>query len=241
MNTAILSGSGGNVGVGFAIPVDVIKTVTEQLIATGKVSRGVIGVAVQDMTPVLARAMGVSTNAGALVSEVTAGSPASAAGLVAGDVITALNGAAIASGANLRNLVGQMRPGTKVTVKFLRDGKEQEVSLILQPGRATQSAHPALSESEETVNFPLGLKVGQIPRSESYYVKVKGVMVELTEAGGRAANAGLREGDIIVGVDKKPVETPEEFARLERAHVAGRPLLVELRRENMVLFVAIEP
>ena len=131
MNTAILSENGGNVGVGFAIPVDMVRTIARDLIESGKVSRGALGVLIQDLTPAIAQARGLHISAGALVSRVEPNSPAGKAGLKSGDVITAMNGIAIGNANDLRNAVGEESPGTVVRLTFLRNGREQTASVTL--------------------------------------------------------------------------------------------------------------
>jgi Do/DeqQ family serine protease len=148
MNAAIISRGGGNVGVGFAIPIDLVRIVAEQLIAKGKVSRGALGVAIQDLTPALAQAMGVNLAGGALVSQVVPQSAAAKAGIEQGDIITAMDGEPVASSSQLRNTVGQKQPGTAVRLSVLHQGKERTVTTTLDPLAATASAAPAGTREE---------------------------------------------------------------------------------------------
>ena len=137
MNAAIISRGGGNVGIGFAVPIDMIKLVAAQLIAQGKVFRGALGVTVQDLTPTLSQAMNVNATSGAVVSQVMPQSPASKAGLMEGDIITALDGEAITGSSQLRNAIGQKQPGTTARLTFLRDGKERSVVAMLDAQTAS--------------------------------------------------------------------------------------------------------
>jgi S1-C subfamily serine protease len=148
MNAAIISRGGGNVGVGFAIPIDLVKTIADQLITKGKVSRGALGVTIQDLTPALAQAMGVNLAGGALVSQVSPQSAAAKAGIEQGDVITALDGETVASSSQLRNAVGQKQPGTAVRLSLLHQGKERTVTATLDPLAATASTAPARTRGE---------------------------------------------------------------------------------------------
>jgi serine protease DegQ len=141
INTAILSKSGGNVGIGFAIPMDMVKSVAEQLIEHGHVSRGELGVAIQDLTPSLARAMGIEVSNGALVSQVRPGSSADRSGIREGDIIIGLNGEAIANSAQLRNKLGQEQPGTVVRMTLSRGGKEHSVTATLGALTTTAERH----------------------------------------------------------------------------------------------------
>ncbi|HTT83275.1 MAG TPA: Do family serine endopeptidase [Rhizomicrobium sp.] len=140
MNTAILSQSGGNVGVGFAIPVDMVRTIARELIMSGKISRGALGVTIQDLTPTLARALGTKISSGALVAQVEPNSPAEKAGIERGDIITGMNNMAIANGNDLRNAVGEESPGTVVRLTLLRHGKQQNVSVELEMLKTAQAA-----------------------------------------------------------------------------------------------------
>jgi S1-C subfamily serine protease len=141
LNTAILAPSGGNVGIGFAVPSNMIKAVVAQLIQHGRVERGQLGVSIQDLTPDLAQAMGVSQTGGAVVAAVSAGSPAEKAGLKPRDVIVAVNNQSIRDSAELRNTIGLTPVGTEVQLKLLRDGKPMTVTATI--GRAPAPAPQA--------------------------------------------------------------------------------------------------
>ncbi|MDE2462258.1 MAG: DegQ family serine endoprotease [Alphaproteobacteria bacterium] len=236
MNTAILSQSGGNVGVGFAIPVNMVRTIAQQLINHGKVTRGELGVLVQNLTPSLAQAMGLSVTEGAVVSEVLPGTPAQRAGLKAGDVIIKLNGEALPNSSELRNRVAELRPGTKVGLTYLRNGhpKTVEVTLALMKAGAGQgSATPA-------TGFLSGITVGPIPQDSPDYGQVKGVYLQQVQEGSEAANAGLQPGDIITSVDHHPVPNIGALNMAVRNHPKGRPMLLTVRRGQAEFFVAVQ-
>ncbi|HUB65044.1 MAG TPA: DegQ family serine endoprotease [Methylocella sp.] len=237
MNTAILSQSGGNVGVGFAIPVDMVRTIAQELIASGKVSRGELGVRVQNLTPVLAQAMGINISSGALVSKVVPDSPAAKAGIKSGDVITKLDENAVTSSSDLRNGVGEKAPGTDVRLTLLRDGKEQTVTATLEPMK-TASASEATGTQRKNA-FLSGLTIGPIPQNDPNYGKVKGVYVESVDPSSASALAGLQQGDIITSVGQTPVGTTGQFNRIVREQTKGKPLLLEVQRGNSSLFIAI--
>src|SRR6185312_14096446 len=142
INTAILSRSNGNVGVGFAIPIDMANAIARELIAHGKVSRGELGVVAQDVTPALSRALGIQANAGAVISDVRPGSVAASAGIKIGDVITAIDGQPLLTSGQLRNVIGAKQPGASVRISVLRDGKPLDIrtSLGRPEGEKTQQA-----------------------------------------------------------------------------------------------------
>ncbi|MGH6889172.1 MAG: Do family serine endopeptidase [Rhizomicrobium sp.] len=237
MNTAILSRSGGNVGVGFAIPVDMVRTITRELIETGKISRGALGVTIQNFTPAIARAMNSKISSGALVAQVHQGSPAAKAGIRSGDVITAMNGISIASGNDLRNSVSEESPGTAVRLTFLRSGRQHTARVVLEAlNTATVQATQGGAQSRSDVLS--GLHTGAIPQTSPAYGE-GGVYVERVDPGSAAAQAGLEAGDIILRADRKPVATPDELDRAARAHASASPLLLQIRRGGAVLFVAI--
>ncbi|HEY6578329.1 MAG TPA: DegQ family serine endoprotease [Rhizomicrobium sp.] len=238
MNTAILSRSGGNVGVGFAIPVDMVRTIARELIESGKISRGALGVSIQDLTPGLARAMGMKISAGALVSQVQPNSPAAKAGIKSGDVVTQLNGASIASGADLRNAVGEESPGTDVRLTLLRNGRQQTVSVTLEALNAA-AGKPAPAAAQPQTKLLSGVTTGAIPQSDPNYGTANGVYVENVDPASAAANAGLDQGDIIVSVDRTPVATTSDLDRVLRKHPQGKPVLLQIRRANATLFLAI--
>jgi Do/DeqQ family serine protease len=232
INTAILSQSGGNVGIGFAIPINMAKGVIQQLIAHGKVTRGQLGVIVQDLTPTIANAMDLKVNSGALVSQVQPDTGAAAAGIKSGDVITELNGGAIEGASDLRNKIGAMEPGTKVNLTILRKGKTMDISATLKKIKApTPEAAPKGSPIE-------GVKLGPIPPSDPSYGKVQGVYITDVQQGSPADAAGLQPGDIIVGADQKPVTSTKELTDIINAN-KGKPLLLNIKRGDAAVFLVI--
>lgn len=237
MNTAILSRSGGNVGIGFAIPADMVRSVAQELIATGKVSRGELGARVQDLTPALAEAMGLKVSSGALVSQVIPDSPAAKAGLKSDDVITELDGNRVASGSDLRIGIGEKAPGTTVRLNVLRESKELTVTATLEPWK-TESVQAPAARPEESA-FLSSLAVGPIPQDNPNYGQVKGVFVESVDPAGAAALAGLEPGDIITQVYRTPIATPDDFDRAVRKHPQGKPLLLEVQRGDSSFFIAV--
>jgi len=211
INTAILAGgSGGNQGIGFAIPVAMAREVMDQLVKTGKVVRGYIGAQVQDVTPALARAFKLPTAAGAALPSIEEGSPAEKAGLQAGDVVTAVNGDPIADANALRLRISRTAPGTvvKLTVHRPEGEKVIPVTLGTLPTQdRDQDGEPDLQGGSRT---PLeGVSVDELDRQTAQQLRlpddVRGVVVTNVDVASKAYDAGLRRGDVILSVNRKPV------------------------------------
>ena len=239
VNTAIFSQSGGSVGIGFAIPVNVAKPVVTQLAQTGRVERGWLGVSIQPVTPELAKSFGLPSAQGALVASVVDGSPAQKAGLKRGDVITEYNGRKVARSEELPRVVAETPIGREVPVTVLRDGKSAtlnaKITQLEEPERrvAAQSGgeKPALGLSVEPVTPAVARELG-LPES-------RGVIVKGVEDGSPAANAGIQAGDVIVEVDRQPVASVSELRSVVDKHAKGTPLLVLLHRNGSSLYGAI--
>jgi serine protease Do len=242
INTAILSGgTKGNQGIGFAVPTNMARYVMDQILKHGKVVRGSLGVAIQDLTPALARAFQVNPARGVLVANVTPGSPAAAAGLAHGDVLIALNDEAILDSRGLRLKVAQMAPGTQVRLKFLRDGREREATATLA---AMPSAPKPSAEQSQRSSALEGVQVDnltpQIAGQLGLPAQTRGVVVTQVQPGTPAADAGLRGGDVIQEVNHQPVADVAGFQR------AGRPaangvVLLRVNRGGNTLYLAIAP
>ncbi|MGE3773735.1 MAG: DegQ family serine endoprotease [Gammaproteobacteria bacterium] len=205
INTAIYSQSGGNIGIGFAIPVNMARQVMEQLVRYGEVNRGYLGAEMQNLDPELAAAFGLENAQGAVLVNIVPGSPAEKAGLRPGDVVTGANGRAIRDAASLRNQVGLLRVGDRITLEVLRDGKRMQVAANI--GARTASAAPAGIKNERLA----GVSLGEIPKTSAYYGQVAGVMVFEVATGTPAWGAGLREGDVITSVNRQTVEDLQTF------------------------------
>jgi Do/DeqQ family serine protease len=231
INTAILSRSGGNIGIGFAIPVHMAMRAASQIIEFGEVRRGQMGVTIQDVTPDLAEAMRIPPYSGALVAEVLRGSPAEKAGLRPGDVITRLQGAPVPGSAQLRNRIGLMRPGERVDLEVRRGDETLNLSLEL-------TSREARAEPGDSGERFAGLALGPIPDGHPLARETGGLYVHAVEPGSKAARAGIAPGDVIVGVNRRPVETLEDLRR-EASAAAGKPLLLHIRRGSGSLFVAL--
>jgi Do/DeqQ family serine protease len=237
INAAIISRGGGNVGIGFAIPIDMANGIVQQLIAYGTVSRGALGVTIQDLTPALAEAMGVSATGGAIVAHVAPQSAGAQAGLRDGDVIIALDGVPLASSAQLRNEIGQRRPRTTVRLTFLRDGRQQTATATLDALATPASA--GVRPNGENDSALSGFVLGAIPADHPLFGRVRGAHVERVDPGSAADEAGLRDGDIIIAADRMPVDSPAVLAQIMRDRKQGTPLLLQVRRGEAALFIAL--
>ena len=231
INTAIYSQSGGNIGIGFAIPINMAQQITEQLIEFGEVKRGFLGAQLQDLDPNLAEAFGIKTKRGAVLVNVVEGSPAAKAGLQPGDVVTKVNGKIILNAASLRNEIGLMRVGEKVELEYIRDGKRQ--TLATKVGERED-----LTKADGMRNERLaGATFGNIPQESPAYGRVPGVMLYDVERGSRVWEAGLRQGDIITSVNRRPVRELNEFLQLV-TQLKGQ-LLLRVRRGDRAAYMVV--
>jgi serine protease Do len=243
INTAILSRSGGSQGIGFAIPANLARNVMEQLVATGKVSRGYIGVSVQDLTPALAETFRLKAKDGALVADVVPGSPAAKSGLESGDVVTKLGGKAVGDARHLKLSVANLAPGASVPVEIVRDGKTRTLDLkvgerpgekeiagvrsrgLRNNGESGKSA-PAAGNDEGALN---GVGVADLDRNTRRQLNVptavRGAIVTQVEPGSAAAAAGVQPGDVIQEINRQPVADAGEAVKLTEKTDSKKTLL----------------
>jgi serine protease DegQ len=234
INTAIVSPGGGNVGIGFAVPVHMAKEVTAQLIEYGEVRRGRLGVYIQDVTPGLADALELKVTQGAVVTQVEPGSAAETAGLEVGDVITALDGSPILGASALRNKVGLLPVGRDVGISVVReDGSRQLTAKI-----GDAPAEAAANAPAQTVDELEGAQLRSLDASDSRDGNRSGVLVASVEPGSPAARNGLLEGDVITAVNRTPVASVAELRTAVRA--ATGAIALDVRRENARLFIVIQ-
>jgi Do/DeqQ family serine protease len=231
INSAILSRTGGNIGIGFAIPSNMMKTVMAQLVKYGEVRRGVLGVNIQTLTPDIAESMELGDAQGALVSQVVDGSAAEKAGIKAGDVITAVNGKQVKDAAGLRNSIGLLSIGDRVDVTLLRDGKSKHVTAVIAQNNATSESG---SESGAGAG-PGGLHSG-LEGADLVDAQGGGVLIRSVADGSPAAQRGLRAGDVIVAVGRGRVANVAEFRRATEGAAA---FVVQIRRGSANLVIPI--
>jgi len=230
VNSAILSRGGGNIGIGFAIPSNMARSVMEQLLEFGEVRRGMLGVNIYSITPDIAEAYGVKETQGALVSQVMADSAAEKAGIKVGDIIRTVDGKAISNANDLRNTIGLKRSGDAVELEVLRDGKKRKIKAQLgEQATAVQVSamdiHPGLQ----------GAELATLDASSPQYSGEAGVLVASVEDGSPAAQRGLRAGDVIIGVNRRKVSNLGEFQQSAQ----GQSLLLNIRRGNANLILPI--
>jgi Do/DeqQ family serine protease len=233
INTAIYSQSGGNIGIGFAIPVNMAHQIMQQLVSHGQVKRGYLGAQFQDLNPELAEAFGLRADKGAVVVDVTDGSPAARGGLAPGDVVTSINGRSIANAAELRNQIGLIRGGQKVELGLLREGQPARATLVI----ADRDEGVSASGQFRNERFA-DTTIGEIPQDSPAFGRLQGVMAYKVDRGSRAWAAGLRAGDVIVSVNR--TRTPSLPAFLAVVNQAQGALLLSVHRGNQSAYLVIK-
>ena len=245
INSQILSPSGGNIGIGFAIPSNMARAVMDQLLKTGKVRRGMLGVTIQSVDADLASSLNLPSARGAIVTTVQSGSPAEAAGLKRGDVITSVNNQPISDRNSLRNAVASMAPGTNVNVKAVRDGREAsfQVALAELPDNRQSSTQENDSGSgTNTGRFGMSLQPLTVDMASRMGLPAneQGLVITRIDPDGAAADAGLRQGDLIQEVNRRPVRTVTEFTA-SVVQTGSRPALLLVRRGEASVYVTLRP
>jgi len=233
INTAIYSQSGGNIGIGFAIPINMAQRVMEQLVQFGEVNRGFLGAEMQNLTPDLAAAFGLPNASGAVLVNIVPGSPADKAGLRAGDVVVTVNDKAVRDATDLRNTVGLMRVGDDLRLDVLRDGKRLRVSAKVG-ARMTANASPESPRNERLA----GLSVQDLGPEHPAYGNLSGVVVQEISPRSPAFQAGLRPGDVIAAVNNQEVSGVNEFVALV-GELQGQ-LVLRVHRGNQAAFLVIK-
>ena len=232
INTAIFSQSGGNIGIGFAIPINLAMQITEQLLDKGEVNRGFIGIQAQDLNPDLAEAFGVKNQRGAIINSVMPDSPADDAGLKPGDVITSVNKKKVKKAADVRLHIGLLPVGEKVVFEILREGKRKKLTAVIAP-RAEVARNPS------AINPRLkGVSIGDIEEDSPYFGRIEGVVVVEIERASHAWNSGMRQGDIITSVNREPVKNLSTF--LKAVDGKNNSLLLRIVRGRSAAFLVIK-
>jgi serine protease Do len=235
INTAIFSRTGSNIGIGFAIPISLVKELLPELKREGKVTRGWLGVSIQEVTPDLAQSLGMDNPAGALVSSVVKGSPAEKAGVEVGDVITEYNGEVIEHSQQLPIIVARTKVDEQVPLKVMRGKKLVPLTVTVGELKQAETSIPASKETN------LGLTVQNLTPEIARGLDLQlgqGVIITDIDPGGPAAAAGLRQGDVILEIDKKPIRGVSDYEQAIAAE-QGKNLLFLLRRGDTNLFLAL--
>ena len=225
MNTAILAPTGGNVGIGFAIPANMIMTIKESLVKHGEVRRGLLGVTTQDLTPELVSAFNLENKQGAAISRIENNSPAAKAGLEPGDIIVAANGKAVKNSQDINNIIGLLQIGDKVSIEFFRGNEKKEVTTMIgkpvQPQLAGEKLHRLLQ----------GTVLGVTQKDQ-----VEGILLEKINTSSYAWRVGLRPGDVIISANRYRVRNLEELKQVVDPNNA---LLINIQRGQEGFFVVL--
>jgi serine protease Do len=243
INTAIISnGGGGNQGIGFAVPVNMARTVMEQILKTGKVTRGYLGVSIQEVTPDIAKAFNVPSAEGALVGDVSPDSPGAKVGLQKGDIITALNGQKIADYHDLRLRISQTPPGTSIKMEVYRNGQKQEMTATLSefPEKAQAAENSPQGESPVLDGVQVENLTPDIVQQLNLPSSTHGVVITRVDPDSTAAETGLERGDLIQEVNRKPINNVEQFRAAVRG-ASNQPLLLLINRSGSSSYVVISP
>jgi len=241
INTAILSGGGGNEGIGFAIPVNMARNVMDQIVEHGKVIRGYLGVTIQDVDPGMAKAFGLGQGGGALVSDVSPDSPAGKAGLQRGDIILKLNGNEVAGRNELSLRIAEMAPGTVAHLQIYRNGKTQELNVTVGefPEKAA-AGQPAQGGGGAAIGLHVQNLTADLAQQLGLPAGTAGVVVTDVDPSSAAAEAGIRRGDVIQEVNRKPVRDVEQY-RQALAGAGNQPVLLLVNRRGTTIYMVIEP
>lgn len=229
INTAIYGPSGGNVGIGFAIPMNMVKQITEQLIEHGEVKRGRIGFSAQDLTPELAQAFGITRNKGVVIARVENNSPADKAGMKVGDVIIEVNGREVQSSAQVRNEIGLLRIGESVKINILRNGKPRTLTATVED-RVKKSV-----KGGKLSKYLVGAELAEVMEETA---RGSFSAIEVVKASGKAVSAGLQKGDIILSVNKQRVKNIRDMKNALQKNADA--VLLNIQRDSRGLFLLIQ-
>jgi serine protease Do len=251
INTMIYTQSGGYMGIGFAIPISMARQIMEDLIYEGKVTRGWLGVMIQDLDQATRDALGLPADTkGVLIGDVFKGQPADKAGIKRGDIVVMVNNKPVESPNELRNAIAAIHPGQKVPMDLLRNGKKMSLTVLLtgRDAKKTGSVSSAGDASSDggavDMSEKLGIKVGnlttQLYEEIGLDQSIKGVVVQEVEPGSLAAQQGLQQNDIVLEVNRQPVKSVMEFKGAIKSLKAGDPILLLIFREGNTFFKAFK-
>lgn len=240
INTAIFSQTGGYQGVGFAVPTSMSKPIYESLVKNGKVVRGYLGIGIQDLNQDLAKSFGIKESKGALVSDVKEDSPADQAGLKQGDIITTYQGSAVEDAVALQRFVTKTVVGTKVPVKIIRNGHEQDLTVTI--GEQPDTTKIAKAETSDQDYAFAGVAVQDLDRETAKELGLKGnnqgVVVTKVDPDSGAEKAGLMPGDVIREINRQPVKSVKEFEKVSSGVKKGENVLILINRRGAALFLS---
>ena len=243
INAAIVSGSGGSQGVGFAVPANMARSVMEQIVKRGRVIRGWLGIGIQPLTTATAKAFGLPGEPrGALVSDVSTGSPAGRAGLLTGDIILEMDGTPVKDSRDLSFAIAAKSPGTAVRLKAFRGGREREFTVTLgeQPAKISErSEHREEPETGTGLGLSVQTLTPEITRQLGLQSGMRGVVVTNVDPAGPAEDAGITRGDMILEANRKAMNTAEEFQAAVR-EAGKKPILLLIQRSTGRMFVVVE-
>jgi serine protease Do len=237
INTAIFSQGGGNVGIGFAIPVNLAQGIIEQLKNEGQVTRGWLGVGIQDITPELAEYYGVKDKKGVLVTQVFSGDPADKSGIKTGDVIVAVDGKKVSSSRELSRTIANTTVGERTPVSILRAGEGKILYVELTKRSDSEASVKPQPQSTDKLGLKLKELEPEIARHLGYSEDEKGVVVIQVESGSRGEIAGIQQGDVIKEINRRPVSTPQEVKKQMEKVKSGDTVQMLLKRANAGLLV----
>ncbi|MFQ3573575.1 MAG: DegQ family serine endoprotease [Thermodesulfovibrionales bacterium] len=245
INTAIFSKTGGYQGIGFAVPSNMVRMVIDQLLKEGRVTRGWLGVSIQDLTPELAQKFGLSSAEGVLISDVTKGGPAHKAGISNGDIIIRFAGKKVKDVSNLRNLVAQTKVGTEVELLIWRRGKEHliKVRITQMPAETAEMTSETKSQGDDSYNALSGIAVIDISPAIAKQLGIspeeKGVVVMRIEPGSIAEISGIKEGDLIQEIDRKVINNLNDFNKVVSKSRGDKRALLLINRGGKRFYVTI--
>ena len=231
INTAIFSQTGSNIGIGFAIPINLSLHIMEQLVGSGEVDRGYIGISVQDLSPELADALGVRNQSGAIIVSVNRGSPAEKAGIQPGDVIISIGDKNVVKATDVRNYIGLLPVGDEVNFAFFRDGSKKTLTVEVSSARESVTSRTVSNQRLE------GITISEINNNNPYYGVIDGVLVNEINQRSLGWQAGLRSGDIITSVNRKSVNNVQNFLNVVDNYNGS--LLIRIVRGRTAAFLVL--
>ncbi len=243
INTAIFTRSGGYMGIGFAVPSNMAKSVMDSLVNEGKVTRGWLGVYIQDITPELAKQFKISTSKGALISDVMEGSPADKAGLQRGDVIVNYNGKEVENNSHLRNMVAQTPVGKATDIKIIRDGRMELLKVVIGelPAEIAKGETGEGSAGGVFRGLTLQNLTQELRKRLDIPEKIRGIVITGVSEDSPVEEYGLRAGDVIMQINRKDIKTVKDFNKIAEELKKDESILVLIYREGMTIYITLSP